>query len=54
MAKIRVLAKSQGRVIHLADALIAGSANVNDLVVATRNVKDFDGLEVEVFNPFTE
>jgi len=34
------------------DAMIASTARVNDLVVATRNVKDFEGLGVEVFNPF--
>ena len=33
-------------------ALIAGTANARDLVVATRNARDFAGLDVEVINPW--
>lgn len=34
------------------DAMIAATAKVHGLTVATRNVADFQGLGVEVFNPF--
>ena len=34
------------------DAMIAATARVRGLIVATRNVRDFRGLAVEVFNPF--
>ncbi|WP_213955661.1 type II toxin-antitoxin system VapC family toxin [Variovorax sp. dw_954] len=34
------------------DAMIAATARVHGLTVATRNVADFKGLGVEVFNPF--
>ncbi len=51
-AIIRVQAKQQGRIIHLADALIAGTAKVHDLSVVTRNIEDFSGIDVEVFNPW--
>ncbi len=34
------------------DAMIAATARVHDLVVATRNERDFAQLEVRVFNPF--
>ena len=51
-ALFRVQAKKQGRVIHLADALIAGTARVHDLLVVTRNVDDFLGIDVEVVNPW--
>ncbi len=34
------------------DAMIAATALVNNLVVATRNVRDFEGFGVEVVNPF--
>ena len=36
-----------------ADAMIAATARVLRLTVATRNVKDFDTFQVQVFNPFT-
>lgn len=35
-----------------ADMLIAATALVHGCVVATRNVKDFEGCGVEVFNPW--
>jgi toxin FitB len=35
-----------------ADAMIAATARVLGLIVATRNRRDFDPFRVEVFNPF--
>ncbi len=37
---------------QLTDAMIASVAQANNCVVATRNVKDFEALGVEVVNPF--
>ena len=34
------------------DAMIAATARMRHLIVVTRNVKDFEGLGVEVYNPF--
>ena len=51
-AFIRVQAKHQGRVIHLADALIAGTAKVHNLSVVTRNVDDFLGIDIGIINPW--
>lgn len=34
------------------DAMIAATAKQHSLVVVTRNVSDFAGFKVEVFNPF--
>jgi hypothetical protein len=34
------------------DAMIAATAKVHGLTVATRNVNDFNALGLEVFNPF--
>lgn len=34
------------------DAMIAATAQVHGLVVATRNVRDFEALEVETVNPW--
>jgi toxin FitB len=36
----------------LEDTMIAATARVRGLTVATRNVRDFKGLAVEVLNPF--
>ena len=36
----------------LEDAMIAATARVHDLVVATRNERDFTSLGVQVSNPF--
>ena len=34
------------------DGLVAATAIANDLVVATRNVREFDGLGVELVDPW--
>lgn len=51
-AMLRGQARRFGRVLHLADALIAGTAKAHDLAVATRNAVDFEGLDVEAINPW--
>lgn len=35
------------------DAMIAATAKVHGLTVATRNVADFNALGIDVFNPFS-
>lgn len=37
----------------VADALIAATAMVHELIVVTRNVQDFDNMPVKILNPFT-
>ena len=51
-ATFRERAHRDGWRLQLADALIAGTAKARDLVVATRNARDFAGLDVEVINPW--
>ena len=41
-----------GRHLAVPDGLIAATALVEGMTVVTRNVKDFEGLGVRVFNPF--
>ena len=38
--------------IKLPDAIIAASAIQNDLILVTRNVKDFNGTKVKTLDPF--
>ena len=38
--------------LQLADALIAATAKSNNLTVATRNVKDFIGLDIAIVSPW--
>ena len=51
-ARFRVESERSGYALGLADALIAGIAKANNLIVATRNVSDFQSIDVEVFNPW--
>ena len=51
-ARFRAQAHRFGHTLDLGDALIAGTAKTYDLTIATRNVRDFDGLDVNVVNPW--
>jgi toxin FitB len=48
----RALLESQGTTVHQADALIAACAWEHRLVLATRNIRDFEGYGIPLFNPF--
>lgn len=41
-----------GRTVPMADALIAACAWEHNLILATRNTKDFQGFGLALFNPF--
>ena len=47
-------ARKAGQTVALADSLVAGTARVHDLCVVTRNVKDFDPLDVVIHNPWPQ
>lgn len=51
-ASLRARAHQAGRVLPMADALIAGSALANDLGMATRKVADFEGLGINLVDPW--
>jgi len=53
-ALFRVQVKHQGRVMHLANALIAGTAKVHNLSVVTRNVDDLFGIDIDIINPWSK
>lgn len=50
---IVVRAQKSGSVIPDIDALFAATAEVHGLVLATRNVRNFRGAGVPLFNPWT-
>lgn len=52
-ARPRARARRAARPGQTADALIAGTAAANDLVLATRDTGDFAAFDVEVLNPWT-
>lgn len=43
---------AEGTIIHQADALIAAAAWRNGLVLATRNIRDFEGFGIALIDPF--
>ena len=51
-AAFRAQAHRGRRALDLGDALIAGTARAQELSVATRNIADFSGLDVDVINPW--
>lgn len=51
-AQFHEIAISHGRTPTIEDLMIASIAQVNHMTIATRNVKDFDYLNIKVLNPF--
>ncbi len=52
-ARLRARARRTGRRAQTAEALIAGTAEAESLVVATRNMQHFAPFGVESINPWT-
>lgn len=50
--RMQVMLKEARRTLQYEDALIAATAKVYGMVIATRNVKDFEGLGIPIVNPF--
>ncbi|MGO6815738.1 type II toxin-antitoxin system VapC family toxin [Rhizobium leguminosarum] len=48
------LAKRSGRGLSSIDGLIAATAIAHDLILATRNIKDFEGFGIELVDPWAE
>lgn len=46
------LIAAAGRPLPAIDSLLAATALEHDLVLVTRNVKDFAGLPIQLFNPW--
>ena len=52
-ADIAAMRRSAGRRVPPADCQIAAIAQSRDMAVATRNVRDFDDIDIEIVNPWT-
>ena len=52
-ADIAAMRRSAGRRVPPADCQIAAIARSRDMAVATRNVRDFDDVDIEIVNPWT-
>jgi predicted nucleic acid-binding protein len=48
----RAMLDRDGRTVSQADALLAAAAWRSGLVLATRNVRDFEGFGIPLLNPF--
>lgn len=51
-ALLRARARRSGRTLNIPDALIAGTAASRSMTLITRNVRDFQGLDIEIVNPW--
>lgn len=51
-ARLRAKRQARGRPLNVMDALVASIASAHAMTLATRNVADFDDLELVVVNPF--
>lgn len=51
-AKFHELAIASGHTPTIEDLMIAGIAKTNNAVVVTRNIKDFEYLDLPLINPF--
>ncbi len=52
-ADIAAMRRSAGRTVPPADCQIAAIARSRGMAVATRNVRDFEDIEIEVVDPWT-
>jgi hypothetical protein len=50
---LMALAKRRGRGLSSVDGLIAATAMAHNLTMATRDMKDFEGFAIELFDPWT-
>ena len=51
--ELRGQLRSQGKTHTQADMMIAATAQIHQLTLVTRNIRDFDGCGIPLLNPFT-
>ncbi len=52
MGQLTALLESKGHTMPAIDSLIAATALTHQMILATRNVKDFEISGVEIINPW--
>lgn len=50
--RVAATRRLSGRAVETKDAMIAAICMAHDATLATRNVRDFDGLDLRLVNPF--
>jgi toxin FitB len=50
--RFRAIRERAGRPVSAMDMAIAGIAAANNATLATRNIRDFEGLDLKLINPF--
>lgn len=50
--RLRARRQSRGRPLSIGDSMIAAICIVHGAALATRNVRDFEGLDLKLINPF--
>ena len=51
-AELQAQARRAGQTVDVGDALIAGTAKAHGFAIATRNVRDFQGMDLHIVNPW--
>ena len=51
--KIRGQQRLSGKTVTQADMMIAATAQIHQLTLVTRNIRDFDSCGIPLFNPFS-
>ncbi len=52
-ADIAAVCRSAGRIVPPAECQVAAIARSRNMTAATRNVRDFEGIDIEVVDPWT-
>lgn len=52
-AEIAAQSEARGRVVEMADAQIAAIGRLHDAVIATRNIRHFESLGVDLVDPWS-
>ena len=53
-AELQAGCRGEGRCIPVIDSLIAAICSARGFILATRNIRDFEGLGIELINPWSD